>query len=144
MPTPSNTKQHQATSSTTPSNNNNNTKQHQDQDQHQAKSSTKMSSPTFNISITPEEIVSTMKGWIDQITKVDSVKDMRCIGQASRKLTSLSKLMNFKVSCHLAELLQEKKSQFVKKRNCHCTLCTVNIKQREVEICADCQELLCN
>eukprot|EP00957_Ditylum_brightwellii_P016946 1278072-Ditylum_brightwellii.AAC.1 len=52
--------------------------------------------------------------------------------------------MNFRVSCHIIELLQEKKAQFVNKRNCHCTLCTVKIKQGEVEICMDCQELLWN
>eukprot|EP00957_Ditylum_brightwellii_P188134 14322539-Ditylum_brightwellii.AAC.1 len=85
-----------------------------------------------------------LEGWNDQITKVGSVEDMRRIEQASRKLTSLSKLMNFKVSCCLAELLQEKKAQFVNKRNCHCGLCTVKIKWGDVEICLDCQEVLCN
>eukprot|EP00957_Ditylum_brightwellii_P006450 489472-Ditylum_brightwellii.AAC.1 len=69
---------------------------------------------------------------------------MRRVKQASRKSTSLSTWMNFRVSCHLAELLQEKKAQSVNKRNCHCTLCTVKIKQGEVEIYVDCQELLCN
>eukprot|EP00957_Ditylum_brightwellii_P032468 2460605-Ditylum_brightwellii.AAC.1 len=42
------------------------------------------------------------------------------------------------------ELQGEKKAQFVNNRNCHCTLCNVKIKQGEMEICMDCQELLCN
>eukprot|EP00957_Ditylum_brightwellii_P187640 14288219-Ditylum_brightwellii.AAC.1 len=103
-----------------------------------------MSSPMFSVSITPEEIVSTLEGWTDQIIKVGSVEDMRRVKQASRNLTSLSKLMNLKASCHLAELSQEKKAQFVNKRNCHCKLCTVKIKQGDVEICLDFQEVLCN
>eukprot|EP00957_Ditylum_brightwellii_P091900 6997423-Ditylum_brightwellii.AAC.1 len=74
-----------------------------------------MSSPTFNVSITSEEIGSMLEGWTDQITKVGSVEDMRCIKQDSRKLTSLSKLMNFKASCCLAELSHEKKFQFINK-----------------------------
>eukprot|EP00957_Ditylum_brightwellii_P042702 3233650-Ditylum_brightwellii.AAC.1 len=38
---------------------------------------------------------------------------MRRVEQASRKLTSLLKLMNFNVSCCLSELSHEKKAQFV-------------------------------
>eukprot|EP00957_Ditylum_brightwellii_P143720 10949677-Ditylum_brightwellii.AAC.1 len=42
------------------------------------------------------------------------------------------------------QITKEEKVQFVDERNCHCTLCNVKIKQREVEICVDCQEVLCN
>eukprot|EP00957_Ditylum_brightwellii_P100951 7694589-Ditylum_brightwellii.AAC.1 len=69
---------------------------------------------------------------------------MRRIKKASKNLTTLPKWMNFRASCHCIELLQEKKVQFVDKKNCHCTICNVKIKQGEVEICVDCQEVLCN
>eukprot|EP00957_Ditylum_brightwellii_P030076 2276665-Ditylum_brightwellii.AAC.1 len=72
-----------------------------------------MSSPTFNVSITLEEIVSMLEGWTEQITKVGSVEDMRRVKQASRKLTSLSKWMKFRASCCFIELSQEKKAQFL-------------------------------
>eukprot|EP00957_Ditylum_brightwellii_P129132 9849579-Ditylum_brightwellii.AAC.1 len=66
-----------------------------------------MSSPTFNVAITLEDIVSLLNTWTEQITK-------------------------------------EKKVQFVDKSNYHCTLCDVKIKQGEVEICMDCQDVSCN
>eukprot|EP00957_Ditylum_brightwellii_P127777 9744747-Ditylum_brightwellii.AAC.1 len=74
-----------------------------------SKSSTKMSLPTYNLTITLEEIVSTLEGWTEQITKVGSVEDMRRTEQASKNLTTLSKWMNFRASCCCIELLHEKK-----------------------------------
>eukprot|EP00957_Ditylum_brightwellii_P174161 13259721-Ditylum_brightwellii.AAC.1 len=62
---------------------------------------------------------------------------MRRVEKASKNLTTLSKWMNFRASCRCIELLQEKKVQFINESNCH-------IKQGEVEICVDCQEVFCN
>eukprot|EP00957_Ditylum_brightwellii_P125400 9557835-Ditylum_brightwellii.AAC.1 len=60
-----------------------------------------MSSPTFNIAITLEEIVSSLETWTEQITKVGSIEDMRRVEKASKSLTTLSKWMSFRITnCH--------------------------------------------